>query len=902
MKAVGGGSSAVAASSHAACARFRGTDPLITGRTRRRLAKDVGFQDEFGGIPEARWMRAMTFERLVRDKEFASELATTAVGRLDLARPTKVVIVNAHVNTEKTAELLAGAHARAVGEGAATMLHGLAIPFAGFEGTRATEVKPDFAVVAPQAGPAVTESWLIVGDAKDYERVRSRIDDGRLLKGFLQVALGAESAEHWTRRPAGMGVHRYGALAVPRNAFLQPEALVELLDDHREEVRMRVAERRWEAARTHYDKGKTPIEEYVGHLQATFDPAVCSSCTLFSFCRDELRRSADPADLLVEIGVPLAQRPHLVGLVNGSGTAIGAPESMAARVRATISGVGHSTGQARLDQAGQPGTVNVVLAKSDSAALGVYGLATQRVTAKGTAEWKVVVFDDPQSSDTRRQMMKHLGADLVAVLKDRRQANPDAPAPIHLVVPDAATADLLTSMADNLAGIELSRLRWNRDKEMGRLALTFNGEEAQMPPLLREQSRTAVSFLLEEDRARALTLRCPIVDLRGALAAHVVAGGPAINAMRLDYLVAWAAATPVDHRCVADEIEAEEHTPGARLTNRRSDAIHAAFTGEKRGSTRPAEPAKCDGLIRDELTYKITVFEQALAALATVPDSRLREVHRAIEGDAQAVWRRRLHLHASDLVRFGRTYRHWRNSQVPAVESDGRCAAQLRALTNLQAALDAARNAGSREVAAARVVALNPLTLEIDSRRIGHESRIVLLHVGGRACVEADDIEVTLQRGSFKIVGLSIGPLETVDQTKRHFEWSPALFPDLAIGDALVVADFGWFGDLKGNRQLPVSRPKADEVSAPTPDCTPEAYGEDPDSHQYCCRPHEVSEAEWADTLAERRANGELNPQVWPPVVDDDAFEVSRIGSAVGDATAEPAMSAPDDVTADDLD
>ena len=140
--------------------------------------------------------------------------------------------------------------------------------------------------------------------------------------------------------------------------------------------------------------------------------------------------------------------------------------------------------------------------------------------------------------------MKILGADLTAVMKDRRLANRDEPAPVHLIVPDAATADLLASMADNLAGIELSRLRWDRDKEMGRPALTFNGEEAQIPPRLPEQARTAVSFLLEEDRARALSLRSPIVDLRAALARHLVAGGPAVNALRLDYLVAWADATP----------------------------------------------------------------------------------------------------------------------------------------------------------------------------------------------------------------------------------------------------------------------------------------------------------------------------------------------------------------------
>jgi hypothetical protein len=175
-------------------------------------------------------MHAMTFERLVRDKRFASELATTAVGRLGLARTTKLVLVNARVNVERTAELLAEANARAIHERAATMLHGFAIPFAGFEGNGATDVKPDFAVLPrPQPkkeGENVRASWLIVGDAKDYERVRSRIDDARLLKGFLQLALGTKSAYRWTQLLADMSVHRYGALTVPRTVFLQPEALV----------------------------------------------------------------------------------------------------------------------------------------------------------------------------------------------------------------------------------------------------------------------------------------------------------------------------------------------------------------------------------------------------------------------------------------------------------------------------------------------------------------------------------------------------------------------------------------------------------------------------------------------------------------------------------------------------
>ena len=110
-------------------------------------------------------------------------------------------------------------------------------------------------------------------------------------------------------------------------------------------------------------------------------------------------------------------------------------------------------------------------------------------------------------------------------------------------------------------------------------------------------------------------------------------------------------------------------------------------------------------------------MDAALRALAALPESRLREVYRAIEGDAQAVWRRRLALHASDLVRFGRTYRYWRNSLVPTIEAGDKCNRQLLALTNPHAALDAAGDAGTRQLAMARVVSVDPLVLDIDSRR-----------------------------------------------------------------------------------------------------------------------------------------------------------------------------------------
>ena len=453
-------------------------------------------------------MRAMTFERLVRDERFASQVATTTVGQLSLDRPKEVVIADAKGRLDRTAKLLDDAHDRAIADCAATVIHNLAVPFVGFENLPATYVKPDFVVVAAKSKADGEGSWLIVGDAKDYERLRSHIEDGRLLKGFLQVAVGAESFAAWSKLPAGMSVHRWGALAVPRNAFLQPEALVEDLHDHRTEIAMRLAERRSEAALKNYDPedDTTTLAEFIAHLKATFDPVSCSTCTLFGYCRDELERSPNPTDLLIELGIPIGDRPHVVGLVDGSGV-IGKPKaSVVATLRATLTGKGVSTGQKRIDPVALPGTINIVVAKSDAAALGVHGLAIQRVSGAGARPWTYAVFQEPQSPSTRWAVMRLLGSEISAAMGEARKASKAAPAPVHLVVPDRITADVLVSIADSLAGVELSRIRWQRDVDQRRPALTFDGEPAVIPPALPETERTAVSFLLEEDRARAVTL------------------------------------------------------------------------------------------------------------------------------------------------------------------------------------------------------------------------------------------------------------------------------------------------------------------------------------------------------------------------------------------------------------
>ncbi|PRW62076.1 hypothetical protein [Actinopolyspora mortivallis] len=890
--------SELAASPHLACARFRGTDPLVVGRTRRQLAAELGAPDDAGGIPQARWTRAVTFARLVRDARFARRMVTTTLGALGMDRPTEVVTTDANGDAAETAGLLAHAHTRATSHGAATLLHGLALPLSEPADERAPHVIPDFAVVAADSGGG---SRLLVGAAKDYERLRSHIDDARLLKGFLQVAAAAESVEARLRLPNGMSLHSHGVLAVPRDAFLRPEALVEALDDHRAEVRTRLEQRRRESARIPPVTSEN-LSGHVAGLRADFDPETCPTCPLFSYCRDELRTSTEPTDLLVELGVPSEARPRLVGLVRGAGEAGATPASLVDTVAATLEGVARHTGQRRVDQAGQPGTVNVVLAKSDSAALGVHGIATQRVTSGGREPWESTVFDEPQSPRTRREVMRLLGRELSAATAERHEAGGDTPDPVHLVVPDQPTADVLVSIADNLAGVELSRLRWERDVRMGREPLTFDGEPAEIPPPLEEPARTAVSFLLEEDRARALALRSPVVDLRAVLARHVVAGGPVVASGRLDYLVIWSESTvdgPVKPREIEDAVEACPHTPGARLTNRISDALHEALADV---DTREGPGSRYAELVTEELGYKRDVLDRALDFLAAVPDSRVREVHREIERAAQAVWRRRLALHASDLVRFGRTHRSWRNRLVSAVERDGTCRDRLLALANPRVAEELATDAGTRELAVATVVSLGPLVLDVDSRRIGDGSRIVLLHVNGTAQVEAPGVELTVQKSNVRFSGMSIGTLAGVgDGSPGRFTWTPRTVAELAVGDQLVVADFAWFSGNTGSRFLPVDRPPVDDCSAPTPACEPHSHAEDPEAHEHCCRPHEDVEAERSDRLAERRARGELDPRVWPPLTDSDALEVPAAETPEREATPGTVTAPPEHMTVDDL-
>jgi hypothetical protein len=184
----------------------------------------------------------------------------------------------------------------------------------------------------------------------------------------------------------------------------------------------------------------------------------------------------------------------------------------------------------------------------------------------------------------------------------------------------------------------------------------------------------------------------------------------------------------------------------------------------------------------------------------------------------------------------------------------------------------------------------------VRSRRLTDGSRAVLLHVNDHTIVEEPGTGLEVQASSFKLSNLPLGPL--VDDGDEGLVWQPKVALALAVGDELILADATWFGKLPtSGHEVNLTRPSLDSKAAPTDTCTPSSYSSDPDSHQWCCRPHTVAEGEWADTLAERRARGELNPQAWPPLVDEERFDV-------GDPDlVEPADTTPPDaLTPDDLD
>lgn len=243
----------------------------------------------------------------------------------------------------------------------------------------------------------------------------------------------------------------------------------------------------------------------------------------------------------------------------------------------------------------------------------------------------------------------------------------------------------------------------------------------------------------------------------------------------------------------------------------------------------------------------------------------------------------------------------WRNSQVELRNTDRSCEARLSALGNPQKAYDLALDAGAREVTLARVIAVSPVVLRLRSRRFHAGQSIIALHINGESCVEAPVTKVTALKGSFKFGEMSAGELFEVSGA-ADLRWRIGVRRPLVVGDEVVVADAKWFTVAANGKDVSVDRPPQDTQSAPRETCRPDAYANNPDAHRWCCRSHESAEAEYADVLAERRANGELNPEVWPPIVDTDAFDTPAADMPTAELRDDGDDVVPGGLTVDDLD
>ena len=864
-------------------------------------------------------MRAMTFERLVRDERFASEVATTTVGRLDLDRPTKVVIANARGNVDRTASLLADAHDRAVAEGRRDVIHGLAVPFVGFEDDRATDVKPDFAVVAPKTK---RRGRRIVADRRRRQGLRARpvphrrrpaaqgLPPGRARRGGFAA---------WSQLPAGMDVHRSACSLCRATRSCSPRRSSRTSTDHREEVAMRVAERQAEA-KLHSVRRRTLRR---GLRRAPRGDVRPGDLLVVHAVRVLPRRTAsgrhDPTDLLIELGIP-RERPTATwsGWSTGPGWSATPPASVVAH--------GHRDGQRRRVSA--PGS-----SASTRRAAG-HGQRRDREVRRGRARRprarvparharragrldvrplrRPAVAGDAARRDEAARGRRSRAAMTDAAGQPRSTRRRSTSSSRTRAPPTCSSRSPTTSPASSSAACGGSATRtMGRPRADVRRRAGTHSRRAH-----RRRTGPAVSFLLEEDRARALSLRSPIVDVRAVLARHVVAGGPAVNSLpsRLPRRVGRRRPTPVDHRAFGDDDRgvgaharrpADEHdAPTRSIARARRRPAQGRGDSPTSATLRPARPRGTrvqDRRLRRAARRSRTVARRRACGRRT---GRSRATPRPC-GAA------RLSLHASDLVRFGRTYRRWRNSLVPTIETRRAGAhAQLLALTNPQAAHDAATDAGTRQIAFATVVAVNrPLVLEVDSRRsaTGAASSCCTSTTRPASSHRTVDVDAS-QKGSFKIDGLAIGPLSR-RRRRRHAPVPLRLgtrtsTPALAVGDELVVADFDWFSTDAEGQPLPAGRPPAagHDRRRPKPDCTATSYDDDPADHRCCCRPHEARRGRVVRRA--RRPAGARGAQPAGVAAGRRRGRVRGVGGGRRRSATRPPTPrepAPDDVTLDDL-
>ena len=176
----------------------------------------------------------------------------------------------------------------------------------------------------------------------------------------------------------------------------------------------------------------------------------------------------------------------------------------------------------------------------------------------------------------------------------------------------------------------------------------------------------------------------------------------------------------------------------------------------------------------------------------------------------------------------------------------------------------------------------------------------MFLHKNGFPLIEVQGVIVKPLVTFIQVRGLEKAFLTESDGPEQVFECSATLH--LEVGDQLVVANTNWFLETNRSDEIKIVRPKLDNKSAPMETCDESSFLFAPEEHRWCCRPHEVREAETSDFFAAQREAGKMNPQAWPPVVDAEAFDQESPSEPKADDLNVVAPSIPETLTMDELD
>ena len=376
-----------------------------------------------------------------------------------------------------------------------------------------------------------------------------------------------------------------------------------------------------------------------------------------------------------------------------------------------------------------------------------------------------------------------------------------------------------------------------------------------------------------------MRLRNPVVDLRRVLNAHMVAGGPSADSGRLDYLVRWAEATG-------------DRAPRRLRRDRRVAADARGAPVERALGRHPRRAAGTASRSRD--------VPPARRGGARLQDRHPRARHRRARsaGGLGAAGRasRARSRRAGGLGPPARA-RGLRPravlAHVPAVaqRAGGACSTPTAPATRSSARSPTSRSPtisrrmpGTREVAVATVASTVPLRLEIASRRFVDGMTIVALHINRQALAEHPLTTLKIQKTSFKFGRMPLGQIHT--RRGRH--------PRLGAAGRPTAA--GRRSPDRRGRHVVRPRVHLRPRDRRQPSQPRQPGGAEADLHPVLVRAVARTstsgvaartrsvEAEWADELADRRARGELNPEVWPPLVDEDRFDVLADDAAAPDA------------------